>query len=161
MFGADPGHARLVHLRRPQRRDVGPQLRLGDARLGFGGRGAGHGDDRAFGHVPGALPFLHFFDGFRTSHEVNKIELLTDDDIRSMLDDELIAAHRERALDPDRPVIRGTAQNPDVFFQAREACNPVLQRRAGHRPGDDGPFRETDRTAVPLCSTTSVPRTPT
>ena len=53
-YGADPGHARLVHLRRPQRRDVGSQLRLGDARLGFGGRGAGHGDDLAFGHVPGA-----------------------------------------------------------------------------------------------------------
>jgi pyruvate-ferredoxin/flavodoxin oxidoreductase len=77
------------------------------------------------------LPFLHFFDGFRTSHEVNKIELLTDDDIRSMLDDDLIAAHRERALDPDRPVIRGTAQNPDVFFQAREACNPFYNAAAG------------------------------
>ena len=70
------------------------------------------------------VPFLHFFDGFRTSHEVNKIELLSDDDIRAMLDEELITAHRERAMNPDKPVLRGTAQNPDVFFQAREACNP-------------------------------------
>ncbi len=70
------------------------------------------------------VPFLHFFDGFRTSHEVAKIEELTDDDLRTLLPDELIRAHRERALTPDRPVIRGTAQNPDTFFQAREACNP-------------------------------------
>src|SRR4029453_13804631 len=69
------------------------------------------------------IPFLHFFDGFRTSHEVAKITVLSDDDLRSMLDDALIAAHRGRALTPDRPVLRGTAQNPDVFFQAREACN--------------------------------------
>ncbi|MCC7494343.1 MAG: pyruvate:ferredoxin (flavodoxin) oxidoreductase [Fimbriimonadaceae bacterium] len=70
------------------------------------------------------LPFLHFFDGFRTSHEVAKIEMLLDDDLRAMMDDDLIAACRERALTPDRPIIRGTAQNPDVYFQAREACNP-------------------------------------
>jgi pyruvate-ferredoxin/flavodoxin oxidoreductase len=69
------------------------------------------------------IPFIHFFDGFRTSHEVNKIEELADEDLAAMLDDELIFAHRERALTPDRPVIRGTAQNPDAFFQAREACN--------------------------------------
>ena len=69
------------------------------------------------------VPFIHFFDGFRTSHEVAKIEELTDDDLRKMLPDELIAAHRRRALSPDHPVLRGTAQNPDAFFQAREACN--------------------------------------
>ena len=69
------------------------------------------------------IPFLHFFDGFRTSHEVRKIERLEDDDLRAMMSDELVAAHRERALTPDAPVLRGTAQNPDVFFQAREACN--------------------------------------
>jgi pyruvate-ferredoxin/flavodoxin oxidoreductase len=69
------------------------------------------------------VPFLHFFDGFRTSHEVRKIELLSDDDLRFMIDDRLVAAHRQRALTPDKPVLRGTAQNPDVFFQAREACN--------------------------------------
>ena len=69
------------------------------------------------------VPFLHFFDGFRTSHEVAKIEELTDDDLRSLIDESLIHAHRQRALTPDRPVLRGTAQNPDVFFQAREAAN--------------------------------------
>ncbi len=69
------------------------------------------------------VPFLHFFDGFRTSHEVNKIELLFEEDVRSLIDEELVVAHRSRALNPDRPVLRGTAQNPDVFFQAREACN--------------------------------------
>lgn len=69
------------------------------------------------------LPFLHFFDGFRTSHEVSKIEELSLDDMRALIDDDLVRAHRERALSPDRPFIRGTAQNPDVFFQAREAVN--------------------------------------
>jgi pyruvate-ferredoxin/flavodoxin oxidoreductase len=70
------------------------------------------------------LPFMHFFDGFRTSHEVAKVEQLSADDIRAMIDENLVFAHRSRALTPDRPVIRGTAQNPDVYFQAREACNP-------------------------------------
>ena len=70
------------------------------------------------------VPFLHFFDGFRTSHEINVIEPLSDDDLRSLVDDELVRAHRERALSPDHPVIRGSAQNPDVFFQSREAANP-------------------------------------
>ena len=70
------------------------------------------------------IPVLHFFDGFRTSHEVAKIETLSDDDLRAMIDDDLVAAHRARGLTPDRPVLRGTAQNPDVFFQAREAANP-------------------------------------
>jgi pyruvate-ferredoxin/flavodoxin oxidoreductase len=69
------------------------------------------------------VPFLHFFDGFRTSHEVAKIEELSDEDLSAMLDEEAISEHRRRALTPDRPVLRGTAQNPDVFFQAREACN--------------------------------------
>ncbi len=69
------------------------------------------------------IPILHFFDGFRTSHEVSKIELISEDIMRKMIDDELVAAHRLRALSPDRPVIRGTAQNPDVFFQNREANN--------------------------------------
>lgn len=70
------------------------------------------------------VPFLHIFDGFRTSHEVMTIERLNDEDIRALIDDDLVRAHRARALNPDHPVIRGTAQNPDVFFQAREACNP-------------------------------------
>ncbi len=77
------------------------------------------------------VPFLHFFDGFRTSHEVAKIEALSDDDLRSMLDEEAIAAHRGRALTPDRPVLRGSAQNPDAFFQAREAANPYYDRLPG------------------------------
>ncbi len=70
------------------------------------------------------VPILHFFDGFRTSHEVNRITSIDDDTVRSMLDEDLIRQHRERSLDPDKPTLRGTAQNPDVFFQARESCNP-------------------------------------
>ena len=70
------------------------------------------------------VPFLHFFDGFRTSHEVARIEAIGDDLLRRLVDEDLIAAHRERALNPNRPVLRGSAQNPDVFFQAREAANP-------------------------------------
>jgi pyruvate-ferredoxin/flavodoxin oxidoreductase len=70
------------------------------------------------------VPFLHFFDGYRTSHEVNRIVPLADGTLRAMIDPELVRAHRARALSPDRPFIRGTAQNPDVFFQAREAANP-------------------------------------
>jgi len=70
------------------------------------------------------IPFLHFFDGFRTSHEISKIKMLSEDVIRQILDVDCIAAHRLRSLDPDRPVLRGSAQNPDVFFQAREAVNP-------------------------------------
>jgi len=69
------------------------------------------------------IPFLHFFDGFRTSHEVNKIEMLEDDDIRAMINMDRVIEHRERALSPDHPVLRGTAQNPDVFFQIRETAN--------------------------------------
>ncbi len=69
------------------------------------------------------LPVMHFFDGFRTSHEINLIEELSDDDLRALTDMDLVRAHRERALNPDRPVLRGSAQNPDVFFQAREAAN--------------------------------------
>lgn len=69
------------------------------------------------------IPFLHFFDGFRTSHEVMKIEELTFDDMKSMISEELILEHRKRALSPDNPFIRGTAQNPDVYFQARETVN--------------------------------------
>ena len=69
------------------------------------------------------VPFVHFFDGFRTSHEVNKIVPLTDEELRAMIPDSLVAEHRARALSPDRPALRGSAQNPDVFFQGREAAN--------------------------------------
>src|SRR5205085_2885238 len=73
------------------------------------------------------IPFLHFFDGFRTSHEISKIQLLNEDDLRSMIDLEFVLEHRGRALTPDHPVIRGTAQNPDVFFQSRERANPFYR----------------------------------
>ena len=77
------------------------------------------------------VPFLHFFDGFRTSHEVPKIETLADDDLRALLPGRPVAEHRARALTPDHPVMRGTAQNPDAFFQAREACNRFYARVPG------------------------------
>ena len=73
--------------------------------------------------LKGRLPFIHFFDGFRTSHEVSKINIIPDDIIREMIDDNLVIAHRNRALNPDNPFIRGTAQNPDVYFQGRETVN--------------------------------------
>jgi pyruvate-ferredoxin/flavodoxin oxidoreductase len=74
------------------------------------------------------VPFLHCFDGFRTSHEVSKIQQLRDEDIKAMIDDELVMAHRRRGLSPEHPVVRGTAQNPDVFFQSRERSNPFYDR---------------------------------
>ena len=70
------------------------------------------------------VPFLHFFDGFRTSHEVAKVEALAKEDLQAMISDELVQAHRKRGLTPDRPMLRGTAQNPDVYFQGRETVNP-------------------------------------
>ncbi len=73
------------------------------------------------------IPFLHFFDGFRTSHEIAKVTMLSNDQLRSMIDLELVFDHRSRALTPDHPVLRGTAQNPDVFFQARERANPFYR----------------------------------
>jgi len=77
------------------------------------------------------VPFIHFFDGFRTSHEVMKIEQLTVEDMKAMIDSQLIIEHRKRALTPDRPVMRGTAQNPDVYFQGRETVNPYYQACPG------------------------------
>src|SRR6266498_1676982 len=74
------------------------------------------------------VPFLHFFDGFRTSHEVLKVEELTFDDMRAMLDDDMVTAHKARGLSPDNPVMRGTAQNPDVYFQGRETVNPYYPK---------------------------------
>ena len=70
------------------------------------------------------VPFIHFFDGFRTSHEVQKIELLDDEIVRALIDEDLVLAHRDRAMTPDRPILRGTSQNPDVYFQGRESVNP-------------------------------------
>ncbi|MGA2866049.1 MAG: pyruvate:ferredoxin (flavodoxin) oxidoreductase [Verrucomicrobiota bacterium] len=74
------------------------------------------------------VPFLHFFDGFRTSHEVSKIAVVSEDTMRQMINQDCIIAHRQRAMNPERPVLRGSAQNPDVFFQARESCNPFYAR---------------------------------
>lgn len=73
------------------------------------------------------VPFMHFFEGFRTSHEINKIDGLTDDEIRQMIPEELVTAHRMRALNPDRPIIRGTSQNPDTYFQGRETVNKYYE----------------------------------
>lgn len=73
--------------------------------------------------LEGRIPFIHFFDGFRTSHEVNKISQIDNETVRSMINEELVQAHRERAMSPDHPVIRGTSQNPDVYFQGRETVN--------------------------------------
>jgi pyruvate-ferredoxin/flavodoxin oxidoreductase len=78
-----------------------------------------------------SVPFLHFFDGFRTSHEVGKIEPISDETIRALIDDQYLINYRQKALSPDRPIIRGTAQNPDVFFQAREACQPYYEKVPG------------------------------
>ncbi|HEY3629204.1 MAG TPA: pyruvate:ferredoxin (flavodoxin) oxidoreductase [Terracidiphilus sp.] len=77
------------------------------------------------------IPFIHFFDGFRTSHEVGKIVPISDETIRAILDDKYIIQFRQNALSPDRPMIRGTAQNPDVFFQGREACSPFYKAVPG------------------------------
>ncbi|MCA9401616.1 MAG: pyruvate:ferredoxin (flavodoxin) oxidoreductase, partial [Candidatus Omnitrophica bacterium] len=77
------------------------------------------------------IPFIHFFDGFRTSHEVSKIERVEEDVIRKMIDDNLVLAHRQRGLTSDKPVLRGTAQNPDVYFQARETVNPFYEKCPG------------------------------
>jgi pyruvate-ferredoxin/flavodoxin oxidoreductase len=77
------------------------------------------------------IPFVHFFDGFRTSHELNRVRLLTEDDLRALLSEELVRAHRARGLSPEHPAIRGTSQNPDVYFQARESVNPWYARVPG------------------------------
>jgi pyruvate-ferredoxin/flavodoxin oxidoreductase len=77
------------------------------------------------------IPIVHFFDGFRTSHEVNKLELISDDQIKSIVPDELVIAHRNRALNPENPFIRGTAQNPDVYFQGRETVNSFYDKMPG------------------------------
>ena len=99
------------------------------------------------------MPIIHFMDGFRTSHEVNSLTLLTDETLRAMIDETLVRAHRERALSPAHPVVRGTAHNPDTFFQARETANPFYAATAANRAGGDGQARQALRSpvhAVPL-----------
>ena len=78
--------------------------------------------------IKGRVPFLHFFDGFRTSHEIQKIEVFAYDDFKKLVDWDAVQEFRERALNPEHPVIRGTAQNPDIFFQGREAANKFYER---------------------------------
>ncbi len=77
------------------------------------------------------IPFMHFFDGFRTSHEIQKVEQLTEDDMREIIDEDLVIAHRQRGLSPDRPMMRGTAQNPDVYFTGRETVNKYYEAIPG------------------------------
>ena len=88
------------------------------------------------------VPFIHFFDGFRTSHEVSKIDLVSEEVIRAMVDDELVYEHRRRALNPDNPFIRGTAQNPDVYFQGRESVNRFYDATPGIVQGEMDRFAE-------------------
>jgi pyruvate-ferredoxin/flavodoxin oxidoreductase len=114
--------------------DVMAVRQTGVALLSSGSVQEAH-DLAAIGHAAtlrARVPLLHFMDGFRTSHEVSKIVLLSDDDLRALIDDADVAAHRRRALDPDRPVLRGTAQDPDVFFQGREAQDPFFDAVPAH-----------------------------
>ena len=94
------------------------------------------------------IPFLFFFDGFRTSHEIAKIALLPEEAICAMIDDERVREHRARALSPDHPVLRGSSQNPDVYFQARDG-ESILCRVPWDRAAGDGSLRRADWTAIP------------
>ncbi len=94
------------------------------------------------------IPFLHFFDGFRTSHEISKIDIVPNDTLRAMIDEKYVIEHRARALSPDHPVIRGTAQNPDVYFQARETVNPFYEKCPRHRAARDESLCRTDRPPI-------------
>ena len=95
------------------------------------------------------VPFLHFFDGFRTSHELAKIVPLTAEDMAALIDTDAVIEFRRRGMSPDAPDVRGTAQNPDVFFQGREASNPYYLAVARHRAGNDGLSGRTDWPPVP------------
>jgi pyruvate-ferredoxin/flavodoxin oxidoreductase len=105
------------------------------------------------------VPFIQFFDGFRTSHEVAKAEVLSDEVLKSLVDDDLLSQHRARALSPDKPVLRGTAQNPDVYFQGREVGNSFYLKVPGIVQGIFDKFAKL--TGVPItCSTTWDTRKP-
>lgn len=103
------------------------------------------------------VPFMHFFDGFRTSHEVNKIEMLSLGQMRALINMDRVIEHRRRALSPDHPVLRGTAQNPDVFFQAREACNPFYAACPGKVQTAMDKFREVAGRTYNLFDYTGAP----
>ena len=83
--------------------------------------------------IEGRVPFIHFFDGFRTSHELQKVACWDNEDLADMVNWEAIDEFRSRAMNPEHPTLRGTAQNPDIFFQAREACNTYYEKRSGCR----------------------------
>jgi pyruvate-ferredoxin/flavodoxin oxidoreductase len=130
--GPQRRHARAVDLRRPLGRDGGARHRVGDSGTGSVQKAQ---DFAAVGHaatLAARVSVLHFFDGFRTSHEVAKIVTLGDDTLTQLLDPKWAAAHHERRLTPDRPVVRGTSQNPDAFFQSREAANPYYDAFPDH-----------------------------
>ena len=149
----------LSIFRRPQRRDGRTRHRLRHARVDLGGRRPWtwrwwlHASTLA-----ARLPFLHFFDGFRTSHEVTKVEELAPGDLRAMIDDDLVRAHRARALSPDHPVIRGTAQNPDVIFPGEGDGQSVLPRLSRHRAGRHGQARRSHRPPLPPLRLRGGPR---
>ena len=110
--------------------DVAAVRNTGFAQLGSASVQEGH--DMALiaqaATLESRVPFIHFFDGFRTSHEVSKLTLVPDEQMRAMIDERLVRAHRARGLNPDNPFIRGTAQNPDIYFQGRESANPFYAR---------------------------------
>ena len=106
------------------------------------------------------IPFLHFFDGFRTSHEVAKVEQLTVEDLRAMMDEKLIQAHRARALSPEHPVLRGTLAEPGRVLPGARDVQPVLPGLPGHRAEGDGQVRRASWGASITCSTTWARRTP-
>jgi pyruvate-ferredoxin/flavodoxin oxidoreductase len=129
--GAQPGDAGALHLRRSQRRDGGALHRF----CLLASNSVQEAHDFALiaqaATLEARVPFIHFFDGFRTSNEINKIEQLTLDDLKAMIDDDLVRAHRSRAMNPEKPVTRGTSQGPDVYFQGRETVNPFYTKTPG------------------------------
>ena len=103
------------------------------------------------------MPFVHFFDGFRTSHELNTIDLIEDDQIAAMIDNECVRQHRNRALNPEKPFIRGTAQNPDTYFQARETVNPYYAATPGIVQSCMDRFAELTGRRYELCAYSGAP----
>ena len=132
------GGAGAVDLRRPLRRDGGAPDRLRAARLGLGAGGARPGAGRAGRDAATRVPFVHFFDGFRTSHELNTIELLADDDLRALVPEELVRAHRGRALSPGAAVHPRHRAEPGRLLPGARDGQPVLRPRPGRRAGRDG-----------------------
>ena len=120
------GNPCLVHFWRPQRCDVLPFYGVCHAVQRQSPRGDGSGGGGPSAAIAGRVPFLHFFDGFRTSHEIRKVEVWDYDELKSMVDMDALNAFRARALNPDHPVLRGSAQNPDIFFQVNESRNQLL-----------------------------------